>query len=53
MPKIVELLINAGANVKVKNDMGWTAEMYAKEKGYTDITQMLKLRSEIIDAERV
>ena len=39
--KIVELLLQNGANVNEKNKYGWTALMFACERGSPDIVELL------------
>ena len=41
-PEIVELLLQAGSDPRVKDAAGKTALDYAKEKGYTSIIQLLE-----------
>jgi ankyrin repeat protein len=40
--EIIELLLNAGANVNAKNEEGKTALKIAYEYGYQDIIELLK-----------
>jgi ankyrin repeat protein len=40
---VVEALIEAGANVNMKNDLGWTALMCASVVGHFDIVFMLAM----------
>ena len=39
---IIQILLQAGANPKVRDAAGKTALDYAKEKGYTTIIQLLE-----------
>jgi len=39
--EIVELLLEAGANVNIKNKFGWTPLHLAAREGHIDIVQML------------
>jgi ankyrin repeat protein len=41
-PEIIQILLQAGANPKVRDAAGKTALDYAKEKGYTTIIQLLE-----------
>lgn len=38
----VKLLLDAGANVNIKNNWGDTALGWAERKGYTEIIELLK-----------
>ena len=40
--EILELLIDGGANLKLKSDKGYTAKRYAEMSGATDALQVLK-----------
>lgn len=44
LKKTVLLLLEAGADISVKDTAGWSAEDYARENGYTDIVSLLAAR---------
>jgi len=39
--KLVELLLQAGADINAKNNYGWTALMWASKYGYKDVVKLL------------
>ena len=40
-PEVVELLLDSGANVNMKNYLGWTALMMASDYGYKEVVKLL------------
>jgi len=40
--EVVQILLEAGANVNVRNDDGWTVLKYAKDRGHYGILRLIK-----------
>ena len=48
---VVELLLAAGADVKAKNNIGWTALHYAATRGYAAVAELLLAAGADVDAK--